>query len=268
MPRALWKGSISFGLVNVPVSLLPGERRDELKFHLLDRRDYSPVRYVRVNERTGEEVPWEEIVKGYEYEKGVYVVVTDEDFRRANVKATETIEIVDFVRAEEVNPEYFDAPYHLEPREGGRKAYALLRETLRRAGYVGIATVVIRTRQHLAALIPRDDMLLLELLRFAHELRDPGEVDAPAESLEELGVSSKEIDVAEQLVEAMVVRWDPARYHDKYRDDLLSLIRRKSEKGEVEAAAEPVEPQAGGEVIDIMSLLKASVERARKAKGA
>lgn len=267
MPRALWNGSISFGLVNVPVTLLPGDRREELKFHLLDRRDRSPVHYVRVNEHTGEEVPWEEIVKGFEYEKDRYVVLSDEDFRSANVKATETIEILDFVRADDVDPRYFDTPYYLEPRKEGKKAYALLRETLLSQGHIGIATVVIRTRQHLAALIPQGDMLLLQLLRFAHELRDPGALDLPSGDLAELDVGEKELAVARQLVDAMVAEWDPQRYHDTYRDDLLALVREKAERGEgqpaPQAADATMEPGATGQVVDIMGLLKRSVEQAR-----
>lgn len=267
MAKAIWRGSISFGLVNVPVSLFAGERPSELKFHLLDSRDMSPVHYVRVNQRTGEEVPYAEIVKGYEYEKGAYVVVTDEDFRGANVEATETIDILDFVRADEIDPRFFHTPYYLEPRAEGAKAYGLLRETLRRTGYVGIATVVIRTRQHLAALMVREDMLLLDLMRFPHELRSTAELSLPGRDLSELGVGEKEAEMADRLVDAMVTHWDPSQYHDTYRDDLLALITRKAEVGEVQAPEAAPEAAAGAEVVDIMSLLKRSVEQVEHTSG-
>jgi len=268
MPRAIWKGSISFGLVTIPVTLDPGARRSELKFHMLDGRDDAPVRYVRVNERTGEEVPWEDIVKGYEYEKDSYVIVTDDDFRAANVKATETVDIIDFVRAEEIDPRYFDTPYYLEPRKEGRKAYALLREALRKSGYVAIAKVVVKTRQHLAAIIVLGDLLLLEQLRYPYELRDPAELDLPSRNLQELGVVEKELEMAGQLVESMVGRWEPEKYKDTYRDDLLALIDKKAKVGEIEAPAAALAEERGGEVVDIMSLLKKSVEESDRGKKA
>lgn len=263
MARAIWKGSISFGLVNVPVSLITAEKRDELQLHLLDRRDRSPVRYVRVNQSTGEEVPWEETVKGYEHEEGVYVVLTDEDFRRANVEATETVEIVDFVKAQDIDILYVNTPYYLEPRKEGRKAYALLRETLRRTGQAGIAKVVIRTRQYPAAVVVRGDVLVLELLRYAHELRDPAELDVPGENLAELGVTDKELDMAERLVDAMVAEWNPSQYRDEYREDLLELVRDRVKHGDLAPVVPaPAAERRGAEVVDIMGLLKKSVEAA------
>jgi DNA end-binding protein Ku len=268
MPRALWKGNISFGLVNIPVGLFPAEQKaDGVSFVQLDQRSMSPIGYKRYNKSSGEEVPWDDIVKGYEYEPGRYVVLNDEDFERANVKATHTVEILDFVDAEEIEPIYFDKPYYMAPTTENSKGYALLRETLRRTKKIGIARVVIRTREHLAAVMARGDMLLLELLRYPNEVRSAEELDVPGNDLEELGVTSRELKMAELLVEQMVESWEPEKYTDRYRDDLMARIKEKIEAGETETveAGELEEVAAGSDVLDIMDLLKRSVERAGKA---
>ena len=264
MPHAIWRGSISFGLVSVPVSVYSAENRRELAFHLIDRRDSSPVHNLRVNATTGEEVPWDEIVKGYEYEQGRWVTLTDDDFRAANVEATQTIDILGAVCREDVPIEYFDKPYYLEPAKPGRKAYALLRETLSRAKRVAIAKVVIRTRQHLALLVPEGEALMLELVRFPYELRGTSALDLPSGDLAKLGVTDAELAMAEQLVKAMEAEWDPESdaYRDTYHDDLLSLIKRKAEGAEVPPPPKVAEEKPG-EVVDIMSLLKASIEERR-----
>lgn len=269
MPRAIWKGSISFGLVSVPVSLYPGEKRDELHLSLLDSKDFSPVGYKRVNKASGEEVPGERIVRGYEYEKGEYVVLTEEDLKRANVEATQTVQIVDFVDGDKIPLAFYDRPYYLEPQKRGEKAYALLRETLKRTGKVGIAKVVLRTREHLAALIPQGDMLMLDLLRYHDEIRPVEELHLPHGDLEELGISDKELDMAERLVESMVEEWQPERYHDEYRDDLLQLVEQRVASGQTHVIeAGPAEaPPRRAEVIDLMTQLKRSVEERRAAKG-
>ena len=171
--RPIWKGTINFGLVNIPVALYSAEADNSIDFDLLDKRDFSRVRYRRVNEKTGREVPWDAIVKGYEYKKGEYVALTDDDFIKANVEATQSIDILDFVDAADISPVYFDKPYYLVPLKNGQRAYALLREVLKRTGKVGIARVVIRTREHLASLLADGALLILNLLRFPHELRDP-----------------------------------------------------------------------------------------------
>lgn len=269
MARALWKGSISFGLVNIPVGLYSAEDRDEgISFTQLDRRSMSPIGYRRYNKSTGEEVPWDEIVRGYEYEHGRYVVLGDEDFERANPKASRTVEILDFVDASEIEPVYFDKPYYLAPAGTTSKGYALLRETLRRTGKIGIARVVIRTREYLAAVIARDSVLVLEVLRYPYEIRSPADLDVPPEDLESVGVTEKELKMAERLVGEMVEAWEPAKYRDRYRDDLLARIQEKIKAGETEAAVEEeaAEEEAGAEVVDIMSLLKRSVERVGKEK--
>jgi DNA end-binding protein Ku len=267
MPRALWKGNISFGLVNIPVGLFPAEQRDEgVSFAQLDKRTMSPIGYRRYNKSTGEEVPWEEIVKGYEHEPGQFVVLNDEDFQKANVKASKTVEIIDFVDAADIEPMYFDRPYYLAPSNSTSKGYALLRETLRRSGKVGIARVVIRTREHLAAVMARGTMLLLEILRYPYEIRAADDLEVPGENLDELGVTEKELKMAELLVQQMVEEWNPAKYKDTYRDDLQARIREKIAAGETESvtpeAAEEEEAATEG-VIDIMSLLKKSVEDAK-----
>jgi DNA end-binding protein Ku len=272
MPRALWKGNISFGLVNIPVGLFPAESRDEgLSFVQLDRRTLSPIGYKRYNKATGDEVPWDEIVKGYEYEPGRYVVLSEDDFERANVKATHTVEIMDFVNEADIEEVYFDKPYFLAPNSANSKGYALLRETLRRSGKVGIARVVIRTREHLGAVIARGPMLLLEILRYPYELRSAEDLDVPGEDLDELGVTDKELRMAELLVQQMVEDWTPEKYKDSFRDDLLARIKEKISAGEIEGAAtgeDVEEAESGAEVVDIMDLLKRSVERAGKARPA
>lgn len=272
MPRVVWKGAVAFGLVHVPVSLYPASTATRLDLDLIDRRDFAPVGYQRINKRTGEPVASEDIVKGYEYEKGQYVVVTDEDFREANVKATQTVEILSFVDRDAIPPYFYDAPYYLEPGRRGEKGYALLRETLRRSNRVGVASVVIRSRQHLAAVIPVDDVLLMNTLRFADEIRSRAELNLPGDDLAKLGVSERELDMAQLLVEGMVEEWSPEQYRDTYRDDLLARIERKIAAGKthVLAEAETVEaPEGGAQVVDLMALLKRSLEgRPSKAAGA
>ena len=266
MARTIWKGNISFGLVEIPVGLYTATKSTEsLSFSLLDKRDHSPIGYRKVNKRTGEEVAKDDIVRAYEVEDDHFVVVTDEDFAAANVEATHTIDIIGFVDREAIDPRYFDKPYYVGPTRRGSKAYALLRETLRRTGKIGIAKVVIRSRQHIGAVIPHDNVLVLEILRYGAELRQPDELELPGEDLASLGVRDAEVRMAEQLVEQLTTEFDPNEYRDEYRDDLLALIHRKAEAGETAAVAQPApeaEEERGAEVVDIMTLLKRSVERA------
>ena len=265
MPRSIWKGSITFGLVNIPVGLYSAETRDEIHFKMLDKKTMSPIHYKRVSEESGKEVDWNDIVRGYEFSPGKYVVMTDEDLKRSAPEATQTIDIVDFVDLEEISPLYFDKPYYLGPDKKGTKAYALLREVLRRTNKVGIAKVVIRTRQYLAAVVTRGEVLTLELLRFSHELRHPSELDVPNGKE---GVSERELDMAERLVEGMVDAWDPEKYKDDYRRDLMKMIEERVEAGQLEASPEPApKPKARGDnVVDLMALLKRSVEEGGSAK--
>jgi DNA end-binding protein Ku len=266
MPRAIWKGTISFGLVTIPVGLFSAVAQRELSFHLLDSRDLSPVRNKRVNENTGEEVPWEAIVKGFELEDGRWVTLSDEDFSAANVKATRTIDVLGAVCERDVAREYFDTPYLLAPEPQGFKAYALLREALSSAGRVAVGQIVIRSRQRLCALVPEGDALLLEVLRYPYELRAGGGVDLPGSDLKALGVTNAELNLAAQLVTTIETDWDPADYHDTYHDDLLALIKRKAAGESVTLAEEPEQPVA--QVVDIMELLKKSVEDARDKRSA
>jgi DNA end-binding protein Ku len=270
MPRAIWRGDVSFGLVTVPVEIRPAEESSGLAFHLLDRRNLAPVKQQRVNAVTGEEVAWEDVVKGYEYESGRYVVVSDEDFTAANVKATRTIDIVSMVKADEIPLAYFEKPYFLAPATpAARKAYAILRETLERSDRIALAYVVIRTRQRMAAVVPVGDALMLELLRYPYELRSAEGMDLPSADLAELGITEKELKLAEQLVQAMEEPFDPASLKDTYHEDLLALIEKKARTGEVVAPPpEPEAPADGGEVVDIMSLLKRSVDEAAAAREA
>jgi DNA end-binding protein Ku len=265
--RAIWKGSISFGLVEIPVGLVTAEKsEEEIHFSMLDKRDFSPVGYKRVSKATGREVPWEEIVKGYEYEPDEFVVMTDADFQKANPEAARTVEIIGFVDMTKIDPVYFETPYYLEPARKNSKGYALLRETLKRTGKAGIAKVVLRSRQRLGAVAPRGPVLTLELLRYAHELKAPDEVSAPDEGLKQAGVSRKELEMAEQVVEGMSAEWDPGAYRDDYHDDLMALIRKKIESGQTHVIEElEREPRRrrGGDVVDLMPLLKQSVEQVR-----
>jgi DNA end-binding protein Ku len=264
MPRELWKGAIQFGLVHIPVSLFPAEQREELSFTMLDRRDLQPVGYKRFNKTTGDEVPYEQIVKGYEWSEGEYVTLEKEDFKRANVEATQTVDIFGFVEKEQLPAFFFESPYYLAPGKHGDKGYALLRETLIRTGRMGLATVVIRTREHLAALYAVENVLVLNTLRYANELRDPKELKLP-EDLQSAKVTAKEVDMAERLVEDMAIDFDPAKYHDTYRDDLLKMIE---EKASGKARAEPKAKRAPreAEVIDFAALLEKSL-RGRKGAG-
>src|SRR6185503_380132 len=268
MARALWKGAISFGLVHVPVSLYPASQSEGLSFDMIDKRDFSPVGYKRYNKRTGEEISREHIVKGYEYEKGEYVVVTDEDFKQANVEATQTVDIVAFVDAASVAPYYYDTPYYLEPGKRGEKGYTLLREILKRTGRVGIANVVIRSRQHLAALIPLERMLLMNTLRFANEIRSAADLALPEPG--EGDLNDKELAMAERLVDDMTEKWNPDQFKDTYSADLLARIEKKIRSGETHVitptSKEEAEPRRGAEVIDLVSLLRRSLDK-KKPKG-
>jgi DNA end-binding protein Ku len=264
MARGLWKGAISFGLVNVPVELFSAEKRSsELDLTMLDKRDLAPVGYKRYNKSTGEDVPWAEIVKGYEYEDGRYVVLSDEDFRRANVEASKTVDIQAFVDLKDIPPAYFETPYYLSPGKRGEKAYALLRDALKKSGKAGVATVVIRTRQYLAAVMPQDDVLMMNTLRYASELKAAADLNIPASALH-ARATAKEIDMALRLIDDMAEKWKPETFKDTYRDDLLARIEEKVKAGQTEQITPPEKGKrepAGAQVIDLMALLKKSVER-------
>jgi DNA end-binding protein Ku len=259
MARGLWKGAISFGLVNVPVELHSAKKRAaELDMTMLDKRNLAPVGYKRVNKETGKEVPWGEVVKGYEYEDDKFVVLSEEDFRRANPDLAKTVDIQAFVELADIAPQYFETPYYLIPGKRGEKAYALLRDTLKKAGKAGIAMVMIRTRQYLAALVPQDDILVLNTLRFHDELKQAKDFDIASAK-----VSSKELDMAMRLVEDMADDWKPEKYKDTLKQDLLKRIEEKVKAGETEEITEPEKApkEKSADVIDLMSLLKKSIEK-------
>jgi DNA end-binding protein Ku len=266
MASRLWTGNISFGLVNIPVSLVTAEAHDELDFTLLDERDDSPIGYQKINKSTGKPVPNDRIVRGFEYQDGRYVIVSDADLKRASPERTQRIDILSFVAAGEIPPMYFDRPYYLEPGRGGDRGYALFREALRRSGKVAVASVVVKTRQHLAAVLAQDDLLVLDLLRYAAELREPSKLRVPG-GLKSLKITDREVSMAERLIAEMTESWKPERYHDEYRDELLAFIKKRGRAGQLAASPEPEEeaaPSRGrrAEVIDIADLLQKSLAKA------
>lgn len=261
--RAIWKGSISFSLINIPIALYPATRREELKFRLLRASDLSPVNYKRVAEADGKEVPWDQIVKGYEYEKGRFIVLKEEDFKRADIEATQSVDIQDFVKLEEIDPIFFDKPYYLEPEKRGEKAYALLREALKQSGKVGIAKVVIKTREHLAAVKPEKNLLVLELMHFAEEIIDTAELKIP----ENPKIGAKELEMAKDLVGKMSGKWEPEKYEDEYSHRLLEAIQKKVESGGKEVPTRGATKKPTN-VVDLVSVLQESLAHAEKGKSA
>lgn len=256
--RAVWNGAISFGLVNIPCSLFSGEQKNDLKFNLLDSRDENRIRYERINEETGEEVPWNQIVKAFEFKDDQYVLLTDEDFERADVEASKTIDIETFIEREELELKYLEKPYYIQAKKGGEKAYVLLRDALNETQKIAIARVVIRTREHLAAIYTSGEILILNLIRFSQELRSEDKIDAP----KKVKVTKKEMDMAVQLIETMTEEWVPDSYEDEYRKALMELISKKAEGIEVEVEEE--EEGDTSKVVDIMDLLQQSVQTQEK----
>ena len=263
MARPIWTGTLSFGLLNVPIRLMTAERRVDLHFRMLDQRNNQPVRYERVNAESGEEVPWKDIVKAYEYSKGNYVVLEESDIRNAAAEAHETVEIDTFIDAGQLTPDYFEKPYFLVPGKKAEKGYVLLRETLRRTGKIGIARVVIRTREYLCAVMPQDDALMLVLLRFPQELVDADEYALPDKAVSDYRISDRELDMAGELIESMSGKWKPENYRDEFRERLTAVIEQRLKSKGVTTALEEEEPahaNAATNVVDFMALLKKSIE--------
>jgi len=257
--RPMWKGSLSFGLVTIPVGLYPATKREELSFRLLRRSDQSPVNYKRVAQADGKEVAWDQIVKGYEYEKGKFVILKDEDFKRVDLEAAaQAIDILDFVEAGEIDPVFFQKPYYLEAQKGGDKAYALLRDALADAGKIGIAKVVIRTREHLAGVKAKGSALVLEVMHFADELADTARFKFPKGQKR-----PRELAMARQLIDGMTRKWDPERYQDEYKDQLLAMIRRKIKHPKKKEPA-PKEPKRPSNVIDLTEVLRQSLSQTHR----
>ena len=272
MPRPIWKGAITFGLVLVPVSLYPASQEDDIDFNWLDKRSMDPVGYKRVNKRTGKEIDNENIVKGVKQDNGEYVLVSDDDIREAYPKTTQTIEIEAFVDAKDIPFVYLEKPYYLEPvGKGGDKVYALLREAMREAGVIGIARVVMHTKEHLAALIPSGPALMLDTLRWSDEIRPVGELSLPAEGKAAAKLKDTELKMAGQLIKDMSKPWKPGDYTDKFTHAINELIARKAKAGKTEKV-EPVEEAPEGlaesNVIDLAALLKSSLKRPEGTKRA
>lgn len=253
MARALWKGSISFGLVNIPVELHTAIRDHRPKFRMLHAKDRSPVKFERVCLSDGHPVAWEDLVKGFEYEKGHFVVLTKEDFAAAALEKTRTVDIVDFVDAGEIDDRFFETPYYLVPAKGGERAYALLREAIRESGRIGVAKFILRDAQHLAAVETIGDAIVLTIMRFADELADTAQFEFPSAK----DVRKPELDMAKALVNSLAAAWDPSKYTDVYRENLMRIIQAKT-KGK-EAALEPVSEPKQAEVVDLMERLRRSL---------
>jgi DNA end-binding protein Ku len=260
--RAIWKGNISFALVSIPISLFSATRRNELSFHYLHKKDMSTVSYKRFCDTDNNEVPWDEITRGYEYEKDKYIEITDEDLDKADIELTKTIQIQEFVQEDEIDPVYFDKPYYLEPQKGGERPYALMRDALAQSKKVGIAKVVLKSREHLAAVKSVANMLTLQTMRFAHEIVDASSLNLPSKA----EISKKEMDLANTLIDSMSDTFDPKRYKDDYYEKVVELIRLKV------AGVAPAAPAAKGPapatVVDLMEVLKQSLNETKKAKAA
>jgi len=260
MPRALWKGSISFGLVNIPIELHTAVRNHRPHFRMLHAKDKSPVKFERVCIRDGHPVAWEDLVKGYEYQKGHFVVVTKDDFEAAALEKTRTVDIIDFVKADEIDDRYFETPYYLVPAKGGERAYALLRDAIRESGRIGIAKFILREAQHLAAVEVIEQSLVLTVMRFADELVDATQFDLPGDA----GVRKAERDMAKALVNSLAAEWDPSKYTDEYRENLMRVIqaKMKGKTAHLEPSAEPREAK----VVDLMERLRQSLGQAGNAR--
>jgi DNA end-binding protein Ku len=261
MARALWSGSISFGLLNIPVQLMPGERRTDLRFHLMDSRNKARVKYERINAETGEEVPWKDIVKAFEYKKGDYVVLEEEDLKAAAPESSESVDIESFIPMDAVPLEYYERPYYLVPTKKSLKSYVLLRETLKQLKRVGLAKVVIRTREYLSLLMPRENALMLLIIRYPQELVPVDEYAFPDGSLTSYRLGKAELTMARQLVESMSSTWKPAEHRDEFRAKLSKAIeeRMRHKGARVEKKEEEAAPTSD-KVVDLMAVLKRSLE--------
>jgi len=251
--RAIWKGHISFALVTIPISLFSATKRNELSFHYLHKKDMSPVSYKRFCDTEDTEVPWDEITKGYEYEKGQYIEITDEDIERADVELSKTIQIMEFVNEDEIDPVYFDKPYYLEPQKGGERAYALMREALSQSKRVGIAKVVMKTKEHLAAVKAVDNMITLNTMRFAHEIVDASELNLPKAEITE-----KEMALANTLIDSMSDKFEPTKYKDDYYEKVMEVVQNKIQG--IAPSTPAIAAKTPGKVVDLMEILKQSLQ--------
>jgi len=270
MAHPVWQGQVVFGLVSIPVTLYSAERRNDLHFHLIDSRNQARVHYERINDDTGEEVPWHDIVKGFEYDNEGYVLLKDEDFERAAPKQFKSIDIEEFVHLEDIEYLYFERPYYIVPEKGSEKVYVLLRESLKEQNKVGIAKSVIRSKQYLSAIIPTANALVLNLLRFKQELHDLSTLSIPDKTLSYYKIGKREIDTAKMLIDTMSAKWQPEKYHDEYRASLMQWIEEKiasKKAGKKVAKRKKTEAsQAKEGVVDFMALLKKSIQKNKQSK--
>lgn len=263
MARSIWKGAIAFGLVNIPVGLTSAESRPDIQLHMVDSKDHSRIRYERVNADTGEEVPWDRMLKGYEQDGGKFILLTEDDLEKVKPKLTKTIEIESFVTLKEIDPILFDKPYYLEPEKRGKRAYALLREALRKSEKAGIVKVVIRTREYLTAMFVRADVLILMLLRFPQEISACSKLDLPSSTESEFLPKPKELDLATRLIDEMIGPWTPDEFHDEYRKALVDFIEKKISGGEAVDVADQDDDRdgtGGGNVLDLADYLQRSIK--------
>ena len=257
--RPTWKGSISFGLVYIPIAVYPATREEKLSFRQLRKTDLSPIKYKKVAESDMKEVPATDIVKGFEYERGRYVVLSDEDFEKVRIESTHSIDITDFVDLDQVDPKFFYKPYFLEPGKGGEKAYALLHKALSGTGKIGIAKVVISNREYLAAVKPDGLFLILELMHFASEVLTPEELNRPTTALNE-----KELKMAQALIDSMTVEWKPEKYRDEYRTAVMEMIESKAKNKQLPAPTSA--PPRSTNVVDLVRVLQESINRSQSVK--
>ncbi|HSO37694.1 MAG TPA: Ku protein [Labilithrix sp.] len=257
--RGLWSGSISFGLLQIPVTLHTAERRaEEIHFRQLDKKDLAPIRYERVSSATGKAVAWKDIVKGYEYEPDTFVVIEPEELKEAAVKATQTLDIQDFVPADQIDPAFFETPYYVVPQKRSAKAYVLLREALKKKRAVAVATFVLRTKEHLAALMPVGDAIMLEVLRYGHELRPPKDLPLPKR---DASIGDRELAMAEQLIDGMMTAWEPSRYKDRYHGVVLKMIEEKAKTGAITRKDKGPKGAPAGDAVDLLELLRKSLAK-------
>ncbi len=256
--RPIWSGSISFGLVNIPVKLVSAVQSEEIDFDMLSKKDMAPIRYARIDTKTDEEVPWKEIVKGFQYAKGKYVIVEEEDFQKASPEKSKSIDIVQFVKQEEIDPILYEKPYYIIPAKGGEKAYRLLLKALDKSGTIGIAEFMLRNREHVCAVKAHNDVLLLNQMRYQEEIREVPEIEAPAKEK----ITEKELDLAMKLVEQLTEKFNPAAFKDTYISELKKIIKAKAAGKQIRIAEEP--KKTTGAVKDLMEILKQSLNTGSK----
>jgi DNA end-binding protein Ku len=263
MARSIWKGDISFGLVSIPVALVSTDEKTDIHFHLLNSKTNARVRYQRVDEETGKEVPWNEIVKGYEYDKGNYIVINEEAFEKASPELFKTIDIIEFVDSEEIDSLYYNKPYYLVPESKNKKAYVLLREALKKTNKAGVAKTIIRTKEYLSLILPHNHTLLLYLIHFKEELRPEEELNLPKDSIRSYKISDKEEKMAIDLINDMSTTWEPEKYHNEYRITLEKWLEGKAKS--LKKSGKKITKMGSDTVVDFISLLKQSMKKKKSA---